>query len=473
MGGSRGGERSAGGGNQAVTLSPRVVVDQVSELRSRVRGEVLAMADAGYDDARKVWNGMIDKRPAVIARCTGVGDIIAAVSFAREHDLLLAVRGGSHSAAGLAMCDDGLVIDLSRMKGMRVDPAARTVQAQAGLLWADLDPETQAFGLATTGGTVSNTGISGLSLGGGLGWLMGKHGLACDNLLSVDLVTAEGRFLTASDAEHADLFWALRGGGGNFGVATSFVFRLHEVGPTVLGGLVLYPLAQARSVLRFYRDFCADLPDEAEAYASILTSPDGQPLIALLLGYTGPLADGERVLAPARQFGSPVADLVGPMPYVKRQQLIDDLGVHGIHRYWKSGFVPHMTDEFIDLVVEQTKILPSPMTVIGFFYFHGAASRVDPQATAFGLRSAQWDFDIISQWTNPAEAAIHVQWTREFWKLAEPYASGVYVNHIAEDEPGRVTAAYGPYYARLVSVKNQYDPGNLFRLNHNIRPRAE
>jgi FAD/FMN-containing dehydrogenase len=455
-----------------MTVSSGVTVDAVLEFRTRVRGDVLEMADVGYDEARKVWNGMIDKRPAVIARCAGVADVIEAVNFARTNDLLVAIRGGSHSAAGLAVCDDGLVIDLTRMKGARVDPVARTVQAQAGLLWADLDRETQAFGLATTGGTVSNTGVSGLTLGGGLGWLMGKHALACDNLLSVDLVTADGTFLAASETQHADLFWALRGGGGNFGVATSFEFKLHEVGPTVLGGLVIHPLSEAGSVLRFYRDFCISLPDEAEAYCSILTAPDGNPVIALLIGYTGSLAEGERVLAPARQFGSPLADLVGPISYVQRQRLIDDLGVHGIHRYWKSGFVPELTDDFIDVVVERAKTLLSPLTAIGFFFFHGAASRVDPQATAFGLRSIQWDFDIISQWTNPAEAAIHVQWTREFWKAAEAYASGVYVNHIAEDEPGRVTAAYGPNYARLVSVKSQYDPANLFRLNHNIRPRT-
>jgi FAD/FMN-containing dehydrogenase len=455
-----------------MTVSSGVTVDAVLEFRTRVRGDVLEMADVGYDEARKVWNGMIDKRPAVIARCAGVADVIEAVNFARTNDLLVAIRGGSHSAAGLAVCDDGLVIDLTRMKGARVDPVARTVQAQAGLLWADLDRETQAFGLATTGGTVSNTGVSGLTLGGGLGWLMGKHALACDNLLSVDLVTADGTFLTASETQHADLFWALRGGGGNFGVATSFEFKLHEVGPTVLGGLVIHPLSEAGSVLRFYRDFCISLPDEAEAYCSILTAPDGNPVIALLIGYTGSLAEGERVLAPARQFGSPLADLAGPISYVQRQRLIDDLGVHGIHRYWKSGFVPELTDDFIDVVVERAKTLLSPLTAIGFFFFHGAASRVDPQATAFGLRSIQWDFDIISQWTNPAEAAIHVQWTREFWKAAEAYASGVYVNHIAEDEPGRVTAAYGPNYARLVSVKSQYDPANLFRLNHNIRPRT-
>ena len=456
-----------------MTLVSELAADVLAEFRSHTRGEVLGMADAGYDEARKVWNGMIDKRPAVIVRCAGVSDVIDAVNVARNQSMLVAIRGGSHSAAGLAMCDNGLVIDLSRMKGARVDPATRTVQAQAGMLWADLDRETQAFGLATTGGTVSNTGISGLTLGGGLGWLMGKHGLACDNVLSVDLVTAEGRFVTASETEHTDLFWALRGGGGNFGVATSFTFQLHEVGPTVLGGLVIHPLAEARSVLRFYRDFCAELPDEAEAYAALLTSPDGQPVIALLLGYTGPLAQGERILAPARRFGSPVADLVGPMPYLKRQQLIDDLGVHGIHRYWKSGFVPELRDEFIDLVVERAHTLLSPLTTIGFFYFHGAAARVDPQATAFGLRSPQWDFDIISQWTNATETPIHVQWTREFWKAAEPSTSGVYVNHIAEDEPGRLTAAYGPTYARLASVKSQYDPGNLFRVNHNIRPRAQ
>jgi len=455
-----------------MAVSSGVAVDGVAEFRTRVRGEILEPADAGYDDARKIWNGMIDKRPAVIARCAGVADVIEAVNFARTNDLLLAIRGGSHSAAGLALCDDGLVVDLTRMKGVRVDPVARTVQAQAGLLWADLDRETQAFGLATTGGTVSNTGVSGLTLGGGLGWLMGKYALACDNLLSVDLVTADGTFLTASESQHADLFWALRGGGGNFGVATSFEFKLHEVGPTVLGGLVIHPLSAAGSVLRFYRDFCASLPDAAEAYCSILTAPDGNKVIALLLGYTGDEAEGERVLAPARQFGSPVADLVGPISYVKRQQLIDDLGVHGIHRYWKSGFLPELTDDFVDLLVDRAQTIPSPLTAIGFFYFHGAASRVDPQATAFGLRSAQWDFDIISQWTNPAEAAVHVQWTREFWKASEPYASGVYVNHIAEDEPGRVTAAYGPNYARLVSVKTQYDPSNLFRLNHNIRPQT-
>jgi hypothetical protein len=416
---------------------------------------------------------MIDKRPALIVRCAGVADVIDAVNFARENGVELAVRGGSHSAAGLAMCDGGIVLDLSPMRGVRVDPSTRTVHAQGGLLWADFDRETQAFGLATTGGTVSDTGIGGLTLGGGLGWLMGKHGFSCDNVLSVDLVTADGQLLTASADAHPDLFWALRGGGGNFGVATSFEYQLHPVGPLILGGLVIHPLERGRDVLRFYRDFCASLPDEAEAFGALLTAPDGNRVIAVLLGYNGALDEGERVLAPARAFGPPVADLVGPMPYVQRQRLIDDdLAIHGIHRYWKSGFATELSDAFIDLMVEQAATMPSPRTKIGLFYVHGAAGRVDPRATAFGLRGNQWDFDIISQWDNPAEAAVHVQWTRQFWSMAEPFTTGaVYVNHIAEDEPGRIHAAFGPNYERLVAVKTQYDPGNLFQLNHNIAPR--
>ena len=453
-----------------MTISGAQTVGLPVELRAQLAGEVLGPEDLGYDAARKVWNGMIDKRPAVIARCAGVSDVMRAVTFARANELTIAIRGGGHSAAGLAMCDDGLVIDLTRMKGMRVDPRAQTVQVQAGALWAELDRETQAFGLATTGGTVSNTGVSGLTLGGGLGWLMGLHGLACDNLISVDLVNPDGEFIFASETEHTDLFWALRGGGGNFGVATSFEFRLHKVGPTVLGGLVLYRVTQARSVLRFYRDYCAHLPDAAEAYAAIMTLPDGQAVVALVLGYTGDLAEGERVLAPARSFGSPMADLVEPMPYVQRQKLLDAVGEHGIHRYWKSGFVPQLSDEFIDLVVDRSRTIPSPMTLIPMFYLHGACSQIDAQTTAFGLRGNQWDFDIISQWTNPAEQAIHVQWTREFWNEVLPHTRGVYINHLSGDEPERLTSGYGPNYKRLIAVKEAYDPQNVFRVNHNIQP---
>jgi FAD/FMN-containing dehydrogenase len=442
----------------------------VQALRERVRGQVIRPTDEGYDDARKIWNGMIDRRPGVIVRCAGVSDVIDAVNFARDHQLLLAVRGGSHSAAGHAMCDGGLVIDMCGLKGVRVDAKARTVHAQGGLLWKDLDHETQALGLATTGGTVTNTGIGGLTLGGGIGWLMGKHGFACDNVLSADVVTADGALITASADEHPDLLWALKGGGGNFGVVTSFEYRLHPVGPLVLGGMVLHPRAAAKEMLRFYRDFCRTLPDEAEAHAALLTSPDGDPIAAMLLGYNGDLDEGERVLAPARQFGSPIVDLVGPMPYVQRQALIDDLGVHGIHRYWKSGFVPEVGDDLVDLAVERANTMTSPMSLVGLFYVHGAAARVDPTATAFGLRGDQWDFSIISQWTDPSLADEQVRWTRSFWSEVEPFANGVYVNHIAGDEPDRVHAAFGVNYDRLLAVKRQYDPNNLFRLNHNITP---
>lgn len=455
------------------TRAAETVLDDadVQALRERVRGAVIRPTDDGYDDARKIWNGMIDRRPGVIVRCAGVSDVIDAVNFARDHGLLVAVRGGSHSAAGHAMCDGGLVIDLAGLKGVHIDQGARTAHAQGGLIWGELDHETQVLGLATTGGTVSNTGIGGLTLGGGLGWLMGKHGFACDNVLSADIVTADGTLITANADEHPDLFWALKGGGGNFGVVTSIQFQLHPVGPTVLGGMVLHPRAAAKDVLRFYRDYCRTIPDEAEAYAALLTSPDGDPLAAILLGYNGDLDEGERVLAPARQFGSPIADLVTPMPYVKRQTLIDDLGVHGIHRYWKSGFMPELSDDFIDLAVERAETMASPMSVVGLFYVHGAAARVDPSATAFGLRGAQWDFDIISQWTDPSLADEQVRWTRSFWSEVEPFATGgVYVNHIAADEPGRVHAAFGANYDRLLAVKRQYDPNNLFKLNHNINP---
>ena len=455
------------------TRAAEGVIDDAAmqRLREHVRGSVIRPGDDGYDDARKIWNGMIDRRPGLIVRCAGVSDVIDAVNFARAHDLQIAVRGGSHSAAGHAMCDGGLVIDLAGLKGVRIDTGARTVQAQGGLIWGELDHETQALGLATTGGTVSNTGIGGLTLGGGLGWLMGKHGFACDNVLSADVVTADGTLITTDAEQHADLFWALKGGGGNFGVVTSIQYQLHPVGPMVLGGMVLHPRAAAKDVLRFYRDYCRTLPDEAEAYAALLTSPDGDPITAILLGYNGDLDEGERVLAPARQFGTPIADLVSPMPYVKRQTLIDDLGVHGIHRYWKSGFMPELGDDFIDQAVERAETMTSPMSVVGLFYVHGVAARVDPSATAFGLRGAQWDFDIISQWTDPSLADEQVRWTRSFWSEVEPFATGgVYVNHIAADEPGRVHAAFGANYDRLLAVKRQYDPNNLFRLNHNIDP---
>jgi FAD/FMN-containing dehydrogenase len=324
----------------------------VDVLRRAVRGELIVAGGARYEEARRVWNGNVDRRPALIVRCLGPADVQQAVSFARSYGLLVSVRGGGHSAPGYGTNDGGVVIDLSLMKGIRVDPDARTVWAQGGVLWRDLDHETQAFGLATTGGTVSNTGIAGLTLGGGLGWLMGKHGLSIDNLISADVVTADGQFRKASAKDNPDLFWALRGGGGNFGVVTSLEYRLHPV-TQVLGGMVLYPLDQARDLLRFYRDFCGTLPDEAEAYAALLTAPEGMPVAALILGYNGPIADGEKVLAPARRFGKPLADVVGPMPYAARQRMLDEPNAtHGLQRYWRSAFTEQISDGLIDIMVE-------------------------------------------------------------------------------------------------------------------------
>ena len=446
--------------------------EMVDGLRKGLRGDLITSHDDAYETTRRVWNGNIDRRPALIARCAGVADVQRAVDFARTHALRVSVRGGGHSAPGYGTNDGGLVIDLSPMKGIRVNPDARTVQAQGGALWRDLDHETQAFGLATTGGTVSNTGIAGLTLGGGLGWLMGKHGLTVDNLITADVVTADGRFRTASATGDKDLFWALRGGGGNFGVVTSFEYRLHPV-TTVLGGLVIHPLDQARDLLRFYRDFCAGLPDEAEAYAGLLTSPEGQPVAALILGYNGPIADGEKVLAPARRFGRPVADLVGPMPYGVRQTLLDEPNArHGLHRYWRSAFTERLSDELIGGLVDGASSFTSPLSALVLFYMHGAATRVRPDETAFSARRPVWDLDVIGQWTDGAESAKHVGWVRALWGRLEPHVedSG-YVNHLAEDDrPEKVRASYGENYRRLRELKKVYDPTNLFRANANIPP---
>ena len=359
------------------------------------------------------------------------------------------------------------------MKVVQVDPETLTAQAQAGVLWGDLDKDTQAFGLATTGGVITNTGIAGLTLGGGLGWLMGKHGLSIDNVLSFDVVTADGKFLKASKDENDDLFWGLRGGGGNFGIVTSFEYKLHPVGPMVLGGMMLHPFDKAKEVLQFYREFSAGLPDEAEAYAGMLTSPDGQPVVALILGYNGPIEEGEKVLAPAREFGDPLADLVQPMPYRVRQSLLDDpMAIHGIQRYWKSGFTKTLDDELLDVLIEAASSFSSPMTQIVFFHIHGAATRVPLGETAFGSRESKWDFNIVTQWTDSAESDQHIGWTRDHWSRVEEITDGsAYINHIAgDDKPERVPISFGANYNRLVTLKQQYDPQNLFRINPNIKP---
>ena len=444
----------------------------VQSFAEGLRGRLLQPGDGGYDEARRVWNGMIDRRPALIARCAGPADVMAAVRFAREHRLLVSVKGGGHNITGNAVCEGGLMIDLSPMKSVRVDPAGRTARAEAGLTWGEYNRETQAFGLASTGGVVSTTGIAGLTLGGGLGWLMGKHGLSCDNLLSADLVSAEGELLTASADQHPDLFWGLRGGGGNFGVVTSFEYRLHPVAP-VLAGMVLHPMTQAKKVLQFYRDFARSCPDEALAAAALMTAPDGAPVVAIIASHIGDIAAGERVLAPVRKFGAPLVDTIAPTSYVALNTLFDAAVPYGgVQRYWKSSFLKELGDDLLDIMVARAASMRSPMSMVLFFHLHGAAARVHPRETAFGAREDLWDYDVISQWTDPAETPDHIRWTREYWSAVEPFASGeVYVNHLDAEEATRIRAAYaGGNYDRLVALKNKYDPTNLFRMNQNIRP---
>ena len=445
---------------------------EIENLRNVLRGELLLPVDEDYEAARRVWNGNIDRHPALIVRPAGVPDVQQAVLYAQRNGLRLAVRGGGHSAPGHGTNDDGLVIDLSSMKSIRVDPDALTVRAEGGVLWAELDHDTQAFGLATPGGTVSNTGIAGLTLGGGLGWLMGKHGLTIDNLLSADVVTADGRYRKASPTENTDLFWALRGGGGNFGVVTSFEYRLHPVGE-VMGGMLLYPIDQAREVLRFYRDLCPTLPDEAEAACALLTSPDGMPVAALLLCYNGPLADGERVFAAARSFGPPMADLLGPMPYGIRQTLIDQPNaINGLHRYWRSAYTEQISDDLIEVLAAAATAFSSPLSALLFFYLHGAATRVSPTATAFAARKPQFDFDAIGQWADPTESSIHIPWLKNLWGRLDPHLTGTaYINHLADDDrPEKIRESFGENYSRLRQIKAKYDPDNLFRANANIPP---
>jgi len=444
----------------------------VHEFSAGLRGPLLRPGDGGYDEARQVFNGMIDHRPALIARCAGAADVITAVRFAREHNLIVSIKGGGHNVTGNAVCDGGLMIDPSRMKSIRVDPVAQTVRAEPGVLGAELDRETQAFGLATPVGTVSTTGIAGLTLDGGQSWLGSKYGFAIDNLLSVDIVTADGALRTASVTQHQDLFWGVRGAGHNFGVVTSFEYRLHPVGP-VLGGLVIHPLAQAVEVLRFYREFTASQPDELQTWAGILTLPDGNVVVALVPCYVGPLDEGERLLAPLRRFGAPVADTVAPLAYVAMQQIFDAAFPPGRLNYWKSALAGRLADEVIAASVEYARKVPSPYTAILFAELHGAYSRVGRTETAYFHRDLQYDAIILSGWTDPADTQRNIGWTRELFAAWEPHlARAAYVNDLGDEDEDRARSAYGDNYPRLAALKAKYDPTNLFRLNQNIKPAA-
>jgi len=443
---------------------------EVAALREQLRGWLVSPDDPRYDAARKVWNGRIDRRPSFVAFCADEKEVVIALRFAREHELLVAVRGGGHSCAGTAVCDDGFVIDLSPMKAIEVDAAARSAQAQGGVLWGELDRATQAFGLAVPGGTDSEVGIAGLTLGGGNGWLMGVHGATCDNLLSADVVMADSRTVTANCNENADLFWALRGGGGNFGIVTSFRYRLHPVGPTVIGGAVLYAYEDALKVLRHFRDFASSTPDTLTVYACLICDGD-RPVIAIAACYVGSADGAEATVAPLRKWGTIVADQLQPMSYVQLQSLFDAARPAGRRCAMRSNFMAALPDAAIEILVEGFRTTPSPLSAVIVEHCHGAIARVAPDATAFGLRSNPYHLEILGFWDQAEKDAANLAWVERLFADMQPFNTGeVYVNSLDEGEAHRVPEAYGINYARLVALKAKFDPTNLFRCNQNIAP---
>jgi hypothetical protein len=440
------------------------------ELVPGLKGEVICAGDRDYDAARAVFNAMIDRRPLVVVRAVDASDVLGCIRYASQHGLPLTVRGGGHSVAGHAVRDGAVMLDLSAMKTIRVDPATRTARAEPGLTLGEFDRATQAFGLATTLGVVSVTGIAGLTLGGGLGWLNGRYGLACDNLLSADVATADGRLLRASPQENEDLFWGIRGGGGNFGVVTSLEYQAHPVDVVLAGGLS-YPLSMAPRVLRFYDDFVKTAPDELSTVASLALTPAGEPTVSIVVCYCGPIDGGEQVLRPLRTFEAPVDDTVQPMPYVMLQGARDEGFPAGRLHYWKSGWLRALTDEAIETLMEFVPRMPSSASGVGLQRMHGVASRIPSSATAFAHRAAQYDFLIGSQWSDPTDSDRNMRWTRALFEAMQPHLeTSVYVNNLGAEGPGRVQAAYGQNYPRLVAVKKTYDPDNLFRANQNIDP---
>jgi FAD/FMN-containing dehydrogenase len=437
-------------------------------------GQLLRPTDAAYDERRRVHNGLIDKRPAAIASCHGVADIVDAVRLARTLGLEVSVRGGGHNVAGRATIDQGLMIDLSPMKGIHVDVAARTARAQGGVLWKELNRETQLHGLATTGGVVGSTGIAGLTLGGGLGWLMPKHGLALDNLQAADMVMADGSVARASADENPDLFWAIRGGGGNFGIAASFEYTLHPVGPMVTGGVVVHPLPRALDVLRFFRDTCASLPDEAMLVAALQTAPDGSnaKVVGVLGGHCGTLEQGEAAFRPLKAFGPPVMDAMGPIPYTALNGLVDPAFPRAAHNYWKAQFLTDLSDDAIRTLVAGFQACPSPMSLIIIEHFHGAASRVPVTATACPMRVTGFNVVIASQWMGSEQTERGITWARETFASLTPYLAPTrYVNYLEDDASDAAAVGYGPNLPRLRAIKTKYDPENFFRHNVNILPK--
>jgi FAD/FMN-containing dehydrogenase len=453
----------------------------LQELREAVRGAVVAARDADYDEARAVWNGAHDARPAVIVRCTGAADVIASIGFARSNDLEIAVRGGGHSIAGFSTCDDGIVIDLSQLNEVRVDPAARRAYVGGGAVWGDVDHETQAHGLATTGGLVSTTGVAGFTLGGGIGWTMRKFGLACDNLVAADVVTADGRLVHTSETESPELLWGLRGGGGNFGIVTQFELELHPLGPTVYAGPIFYPAEAAGDLLRAFRTWSEDAPDDVTALVNLTTAPPlpaipaewhGKKVVALVAVSTGPLEAGDALVAPLRAVAEPIVDLLGPMPYTFIQSLLDPLWEKGIGAYFKATNLARLDDELIERLCGLHLEAPGPQCEIHVHQMGGAVGRVDDAATAFSERSMPFVLNAVTGWRDPADAGSHSAWSRAVIASGLDASTGrAYVNFLGDADAAR--SSYGEEtYARLVALKNTYDPTNLFRLNQNVRPTA-
>ncbi len=449
-----------------------------------IAGEVIRPGNPAYDEARKVWNGAIDRRPAALVRCTEVSDVVAAVRFARERDLLVSVRGGGHGVGGHAVCDGGLMIDLSPMKAIAIEPRRRTARAQGGVLWGEFDRKTQAFGLATTGGVVTHTGVGGLTLGGGIGWLMRKHGATVDNLLSAEVVTAAGEVVTASEHEHPDLFWAIRGGGGNFGIVTSFEYQLHAVGPQVLAGPIFHALEDASELLRFYRAFISQAPDELTTIFNLRRTPSlqllppelhGRLVAMVVVCYAGSPREGEAVLRPLRAFGSPLFDAIEARPYTSLQSMFDATVPHGWHYYWKSAELPPLTDGAIEILVEHAAAQTSPLSYCITFHLGGAMSRVGEDETSFSQRDAAHNVNVNAVWTqDDDEPDRHVEWARRFHAALEPFACDrVYVNFLGDEGASRVRSAYGDAkYERLTALKRKWDPSNFLRHNQNIEPRV-
>jgi FAD/FMN-containing dehydrogenase len=463
--------------------SPAVLPpDAIDQLASRLTGRLHLPASRDFEEACTIWNAMIERRPGLVIRCSSADDVSHGVRFAREHELLLAVRGGGHNIAGNALCDGGVMLDLSPMKSVEVNRAARTAWVGGGATLADFDREAQALGLATPLGINSTTGVAGLTLGGGFGWLSRRFGLTIDNLISAEVVLANGDVVQTNATESPDLFWAIRGGGGNFGVVTSFEFRLHPVGPEVLSGMIIHPLDAARDVLRFYRDFLPTTPEEFVCWFVMRKAPPlpflpvewhGREILALAMCYSGDIQKGEQVAAPLRKFGKPIADVVAPHPYTAWQTVLDPLLTPGLRNYWKSHDFQEVSDGLIDVLIAQARQIPDPNSEIAFAQLGGAVSRVANDATAYSHRDGQFVLNVHGRWEDPAKDAECISWARDLFRAAAPFATGaVYVNFMTQEEGDRIRAAYGRNYDRLLKLKNRYDPGNLFRVNQNIRPMA-